>query len=224
MCLLRTTHDDTYMNRTPLGRFLISIFALFFWLLTTSSQAAVVLQVNLAGQVTGATGVIVDGNTYNVAFEDGTCPSLFTGCDSTSDFVFTTLSSAYSASVALLELVFIDVTGGPAFDSDPSLTFGCSSANMCHILTPYDSDGWIYDHVYASNYSTYFYVDSPTPASFYTTNRSFTDEPTWVFAVWSPVTVAAIPEPPGLALLGLAGIALAWSQRRRSSHAPVSVQ
>ena len=48
--------------------------------------AAVTLITNGGGQLTGATGVIVYGVSYDVAFIDGHCSDVFDGCDSSSDF------------------------------------------------------------------------------------------------------------------------------------------
>jgi hypothetical protein len=44
--------------------------------------------VNSSGQLAGATGVLVNGTSYDVEFVDGACTNLFGGCDSSSDFAF----------------------------------------------------------------------------------------------------------------------------------------
>ena len=69
----------------------------------------------VAGKLTGATGVVVSGATYNVEFVDGTCGSVFTGCDAASDFTFQTLAGAQAARDALLAQVLLgtyDTTSG----------------------------------------------------------------------------------------------------------------
>ena len=38
------------------------------------------------GQLVGATGVEVDGSFYDVVFDEGSCVSIFSGCDEVSDF------------------------------------------------------------------------------------------------------------------------------------------
>ena len=83
----------------------------------------------------------MDGNLYDVQFLDGTCIGLYNGCDEISDFTFQTQSSAALASQALLDQVFLD---GPLgnFDSDPTLTFGCSSFYECEV--------WTADSLYAA--------------------------------------------------------------------------
>src|SRR5688572_27474840 len=75
------------------------------------SAEAAVLQVS-GGELTGALEVDVGGTLYNVAFVEGTCVDLFSGCDEVSDFTFTSLGGATQASQALLDQVFLDVTEG----------------------------------------------------------------------------------------------------------------
>ena len=64
---------------------------------------AVTLQINGIGILTGATDVDVDGTLYDVQFLDGSCISLFDGCDNaTDDFAFTTNADALVAAQARL--------------------------------------------------------------------------------------------------------------------------
>jgi len=67
-----------------------------------------ILEVDATGKLTGATGVDVDGSLFDVVFLDDTCRDLFDGCDDPSDFVFQTSVEALTASIALLEQVFVD--------------------------------------------------------------------------------------------------------------------
>ncbi len=89
------------------------------------------------GQLTGATGVQVGLDVYDVEFLDGTCIEIFSGCNDISDFLLTSME-AEMASTALLRQVF-----NFKFDSDPSLTFGCENSAIfygpspCSVLTPY---------------------------------------------------------------------------------------
>ena len=93
--------------------------------LTASSAHHAILIVNGSGILTGATGVNVNGTLYDVTFVDGSCVSLFDGCDSVSDFDFSSADDAGDASQALLNQVFLDGPDGN-FDSAPQeLTFGC---------------------------------------------------------------------------------------------------
>ncbi|HIG00776.1 MAG TPA: hypothetical protein EYQ66_05655 [Myxococcales bacterium] len=91
--------------------------------LMASGVQAATLNV-IGGQLHGASGVIVDGNAYDVEFLEGSCISLFDGCDDVSDFTFQTQAAAILASQALLDQALLD-GGAGLFDSQPGLTFGC---------------------------------------------------------------------------------------------------
>ena len=90
------------------------IGALLALILSVSGASAATLNV-VGGQLLGATGVVVDGSSYNVVFLDGTCINLYDGCDDVADFTFQTGAAALLASQALLDQVFVnDVHGVPA--------------------------------------------------------------------------------------------------------------
>lgn len=97
--------------------------------------------VNANGQLIGATGVTVGTSTYDVSFVEGTCQTVFTGCDDTSDFDFTTVADAQAAAEALLAQVFVDGPLG-AFDSNAALTLGCSYDGLCTALIPLFFASW----------------------------------------------------------------------------------
>jgi hypothetical protein len=98
-----------------------------------ASRAALVIDGN--GILTGATGVVVNGRLYDVEFVDGTCAEVFNGCAlGTLNFPFEG-HLALPASQALLNQVFGD--GTQLFDSNPSLTNGCSSVFSCSVITPH---------------------------------------------------------------------------------------
>ena len=88
------------------------------------------------GELVGADDVLVNGMLYDVRFVEGSCISLFTGCDDPSDLTFTTMADATLASEALLSQVLIDTPQG-LYDSVPDLTFGCAVG--CFIMTPFGS-------------------------------------------------------------------------------------
>lgn len=106
-----------------------------FGLAVVPSHAAVILNVDGSGQLTGAQNVNVGGTLFDVAFADGTCIGLFSGCDSVSDFAFSDQGSAVSAAQALLTQVF---PPGSPYDLDPTLTNGCEFSPFCDIVIPYD--------------------------------------------------------------------------------------
>lgn len=104
------------------------------WFSTYSNAALLEMDIR-AGQLHGAINVDVGGTFYDVEFLDGTCASIFGGCDSASDFVFQSLASATLAAQSILDLLLQDSVLG-LFDNDPALSFGCSST-QCNLDTPY---------------------------------------------------------------------------------------
>lgn len=99
----------------------------------------------------GASGVIVNGNTYDVSFVDGTCAQVFGGCDSSSDFVFQTSGDAIAAAQALFNQVFVDLPGTPQYyDGNPSRTAGCNSS-PCSVFIPFAVGSNTFEFAAASN-------------------------------------------------------------------------
>jgi PEP-CTERM motif len=195
--------------------------------LVAAPAAAATLLVNGSGQLTGATGVDVGGTLYDVTFVDGTCASVFGGCDSSSDFQFTTQAAAAAASQALIDQVFLDGPDGN-FDTNYELTVGCG-ANIygyCAALVPYTigpvppNETYFYAHEAANFGGAGDGVYGPFSGS--TTTFDTTDGPysggggVYVWAVFTP----SVPEPStwAMMLLGFGVIGGALRYGRRSAQ------
>lgn len=113
----------------------VSLLAVLFWTSAPAHAATQIVDSN--GQLTGASGINIDGTRYDVVFRDGTCLDLFSSCDGPGDFDFTDSATARLAAEALLAQVFVDSALG-TFGNDPELIFGCESDAVCSIEIPYD--------------------------------------------------------------------------------------
>ena len=181
---------------------LLAAMALLFGL-HNPAVAAPILQLQ-AGILTGARGVDVGGVLYDVQFLDGTCAGLYDGCNAGMNFLPMSTLNRSAAADALLGQVFLDGPLG-AFDSDPSLTRGCTSAAVCNVIFPYELDpgfgGVRLSYTFNGNEFGLDLVsnsNSPIGPTFAT---DAIDTVTW--AVWT-TSRQDVPEPGTLALLILA--------------------
>lgn len=180
---------------------LLAVFCLW----CVGSNAAI-LQVD-GGVLIGASGVEVGGVFYDVTFLDGSCDSLFNGCDS-SEFAFSKADDAEIAAWALLSQVFVDSAAGN-FNSLLDPIVGCTFDINCLTRIPYSSGGGFVDEFVAVNATDVpDFVFDETIAANNTT------------AVFINANVAgfsrvSVPEPGsfGLLLLGMVGLA---ALRRRA--------
>jgi hypothetical protein len=177
--------------------------------------AAPTLLTNVDGKLTGATGVVVGAlGTFDVEFVDGRCDLLFAGCITTA-LAFSNGADAVTASQALLDSVLVDVDPSMLFDSDPSRTSGCSELDECIILIPYlADDAFLFGlaSAAAANGAASDFVTDGIAVGF---DEDTALLPNIVYARWTRSPSNAVPEPGTLALLGVAGAALGWTQRRR---------
>lgn len=186
--------------------------------LYSSAQANVILNVNSSGVLLGASGVIVNGQSYDVQFTNGSCNSLFSNCDPTK-FTFHDSVSATAAAQALLDQVFIDLSPTMNFDSNPGLTNGCSLPDACQVLTPFANLGSDFKAADSFNASATFSSDH-TDEKFvfiaYDTINHDLGPQDFTFAIW---TTSTVPEPTTLLLLGLGYLvhSCVLMRRRRKS-------
>ena len=190
-----------------------SIVSISLLLVSISSANAATLNVDVSGQLLGATGVNVGGTIYDVTFEDTTCALAYSGCNSTNDLTFQSEAAAAEASEALGMQVFVDGVLGQ-FDSNPSLTNGCISPALCRVLTPFSVSSGT-NTLFAATFENH-----SNPA-FDVVGRSgnpigtdFSNGSDSVLAVWSP-NIGAVPVPAAVWLFGTAMIGLVGFNKRR---------
>ncbi len=167
------------------------------------------LRVDASGALLGAANINVGGTFYDVEFRDGTCITLFDGCDQLSDFPFLTDADVVEASDALLNEVFIDDISG-AFDSQPDLTAGCNGTPQCYAFTPFGfgaaSNSLLLG--YALNNAVANGNDSARSNFSGGTGTDLTSRSSFTYAVWTPIKPVPVPAAIwlfGTALVGFIG-------------------
>jgi hypothetical protein len=197
---------------------------LIFWI--CFSEAAVAAPQLIYGNgepiLFGANGVDVGGKKFDVRFV--TMPSQIYGYPPLapipgrqdfailpSFFTFNDQNSAYLASQALLDQVFVDASDLLAFDSQPWLTYGCQSVRLsngsCYeIITPYEVDRYLGVVGFGVNNRPGDMIDDiwSRGAEYYVSG---------VYASW---TASVVSEPSPLVLIAIALGALAAMRRGKS--------
>jgi hypothetical protein len=193
--------------------------AAFLLQFATVAPAAVQL-VNGSGILTGATGVNVSGTLYDVSFLEGSCQSLYSGCDASADFTFQTSANAQTAAQALLDQVFLDTLAG-SFDSNPGLTFGCEAGNSilgCSADIAYSGFvGVTYSSKSASN-AQLEPLDDVYSASFASASADSSQSPYNVWAIFTLSQIqTAVPEPStwAMMIMGFGAVGLVMRRRRK---------
>lgn len=193
---------------------ILCIIALFPALLV-SQASAVVLQVNPQGVLTGANQVNVAGEFFDVRFVDGTCQSVFSGCNEDSDFDETSSSRLLTIVQSIQQQVFFDSSAG-AFDSDPTKTLGCEDGTLgiCVIRFPHQVQSG------ANRRAVYIQVNSG-PNNDIVSGGVFGATYTSDFSTFARINPSTVPVPAGVFTLvscfGIFGV-VRWLQQRQVSN------
>lgn len=189
------------------------ISVILFTFSTISS--AVVLNIDSNGKLLGATGIIVGSEVYDIAFVDGSCIGLFSGCDEPSDFFFNDTLSAGAASTELFTQVFIDSELGN-FDSNPGLTNGCGSLVRCTVFTPVGGAPLAEFVPTVTALNRNFDPLDGAGAGQGSRGGDFTSNDTITFGIWSN-SVSQVPVPAAVWLFGTGLIGLFGVSKRRKN-------
>jgi hypothetical protein len=208
-------------------------FGLLLSFLSLTTNAALLnIQMNGPGTaddvLLGINNLVVGSTTYNVLFKDGSCESLFSGCDNSfSDFDFTTSSDAAGASTSLQEA--IKTLNGGFFGSNVDQIFGLSvpfRGVFTDILVPYE--------IVQPQPKRPPLLDAPPPPPSqsllnyrgFTLNFTNSSTPydrnigtthiTRGFEVYADFTIVPVPTPHTVAIFGLGLAGLGWSRRKKA--------
>jgi hypothetical protein len=204
-----------------------------------AQNARATVQLDWSGDVlTGAQGIVVDGQTYDVQFENGSCLAVFPDqCELSAPdlFTFTTKAEATDASEALLPWLPLAPQGSlnstfsitsfalaPDTNSISSIGYiaGCITApatfeDRCHVQTPYGTGqnavffAAVVQGIVGNRNATPFVID-PSQGIY----DDQTSSQTW--AVWTQETTA-VPEPATLAILGAGAAGLGGARLKKQA-------
>jgi hypothetical protein len=190
----------------------LCIAAFCFW--AGTAHAAPNLQV-VNGKLMGVQGILVNGQSYDVSFTDGSCNSLFNNCDP-NKFTFHSFSDAKTALSALLDQAF---PLHSVFRDDASSINGCEEdpvyGSYCNVDTPILPGSLNFTlaelEVNDSSISSSAIITYDSAKDF-----DFSGRPHGTFAIWSLSAVSPAPEPSSAALY-IAALTLFAIRRRRSA-------
>lgn len=192
----------------------LSLAAAF--MLTAVPQGAVAATqiIDAQGILTGATGVMVNGRSYDVSFVQGSCASVYGSCTS-SAFDFADYASASLAAQALGDQVFVG-----EFDTDPTSVLGCGAVNYCLALVASELAELDWD------WGGAFFANAATPTgdnvNSFTAGFAFNSAETEGYQ-FARFTLSAVPEPASWAMtvggFGLIGSAMRRRQRTTVRYA-----
>ena len=207
-----------------MGNLTLAFAAALLSLFAAPATAGPTLLVNGSGQLTGATGVDVNGTLYDVSFVDGTCNGVFGGC---AKFVFD-VNGAFAAANSLLTLI----AGAPTFNSTADLVSGCdgpagtsfAGTSYCEMFVPFSGNVGVVAVVDAYNFSgsgSDQVVNGSLlfDATYDTTYQSAWQADDLAWAVFTPAS-SAVPEAStwAMMLLGFGAIGTAMRRKRKTDH------
>ena len=179
------------------------VLGLTLW---SAASHAATLRVDNSGTLLGATGVSIDGREYKVRLKDGSCDSVFFGCQEKL-FAFRSADDARQAGFALLNQVYVDGAAGN-FDTGFNIA-GCSTGpGGCITRIPYADLGpnkYLMATVVNGAVNDFVVLEGP----FTNDNGPFSN---LNFAAFAPV-----PVPSGLPLL-VGAIGALWAFQRRRAN------
>jgi hypothetical protein len=198
-------------NFMKFSSLLRAFVALLIFLTTAHSFASSTIIIDGNGKLIGLQNLSVAGKLYDVTVADGSCNSLFKGCDSAL-FNFSTWDEAVVAAESL-----IDGLAGQ-FDGKPNMVSGCENISQCHMAIPYSS--YIYSGVPRYDAVSACIFDLGESGACGVSGPSAADTTPFdhiTFAQFQLVSTptVGVPEPTSILLMGLALVGLAFIHRRK---------
>ena len=164
----------------------------------------------------GADNVLVGANYYDVRFRGGYASGGDPIPPAVGSLTISDAATASLASQALLDQVFVDLSGSTYnyldFDSQPNLTWGCTQESFrCDVHTAFSVIGY-------GNIQTFIATNIDGTRQDSINYHGLSWDTYAVFADWSPAHTVPVPEPETLLLTLAALAALAFERRRRKAY------